>query len=51
MSTVVESIQDSIIIAEMEARKIKHDSYELWIRSIQPLLWLLIFGEVFNAIR
>jgi ABC-2 type transport system permease protein len=51
MNSVVESIQDSITIAEMEARKIKHDSYELWIRSIQPLLWLLIFGEVFNAIH
>jgi ABC-2 type transport system permease protein len=51
MSTLVESIEDSITIAEMEARKIKHDSYELWIRTIQPLLWLLIFGEVFNAVR
>ncbi|MCL5066922.1 MAG: ABC transporter permease [Thaumarchaeota archaeon] len=51
MSAVIESIQDSVTIAEMEARKIKHDSYELWMRTIQPLLWLLIFGEVFNAIR
>lgn len=38
-------------IAEMEARKIRHDSTELWMRTIQPALWLLIFGEVFNAIR
>ncbi|MGI0085743.1 MAG: ABC transporter permease, partial [Nitrososphaerales archaeon] len=49
------SIQDSITsvltIAEMEARKIRHDSTELWARSIQPALWLLIFGEVFNGIR
>ncbi len=51
MSAVLESIQDSFTIAEMEARKIKHDSYELWMRTIQPLLWLLIFGEVFNAVR
>lgn len=35
----------------MEARKIKHDSTELWSRSIQPALWLLIFGEAFNSIR
>jgi ABC-2 type transport system permease protein len=35
----------------MEARKIRHDSTELWARSIQPVLWLLIFGEVFNGIR
>ncbi|HZW56377.1 MAG TPA: ABC transporter permease [Nitrososphaerales archaeon] len=51
MSEIKESIEDSFTIAEMEARKIKHDSYELWIRSIQPLLWLLIFGEVFNAVH
>jgi ABC-2 type transport system permease protein len=51
LSAVLESIEDSITIAEMEARKIKHDSYELWIRCVQPVLWLLIFGEVFNAVR
>lgn len=38
-------------IADMEARKIEHDPTELLIRSIQPLLWLLIFGQVFNAIH
>jgi ABC-2 type transport system permease protein len=35
----------------MEARKIRHDSTELWMRTVQPALWLLIFGEVFNNIR
>jgi ABC-2 type transport system permease protein len=49
--SVVESVEDSLTIAEMEARKIKHDSYELWIRCIQPALWLLLFGEVFNSIK
>jgi ABC-2 type transport system permease protein len=38
-------------IAEMEARKIRHDTTELWTRLVQPALWLLIFGETFNAIR
>ncbi len=41
----------ALTIAEMEARKIRHDSTELWMRAVQPALWLLIFGEVFNAIR
>jgi ABC-2 type transport system permease protein len=40
-----------LAIAEMEARKIRHDSTELWMRSIQPALWLLVFGEVFSNIR
>jgi ABC-2 type transport system permease protein len=55
MSTIVTTLQDNVesalTIAEMEARKIRHDSTELWARSIQPALWLLIFGEVFSGIR
>ncbi len=45
------SVESAFTIAEMEARKIHHDSSELWMRSIQPALWLLVFGEVFNTIR
>ncbi|MDE1763541.1 MAG: ABC transporter permease [Thaumarchaeota archaeon] len=48
---VTRFIKSSITVAEMEARKIRHDSAELWTRAIQPALWLLIFGETFNAIR
>jgi len=51
ISTIQDQAQSAITIAEMEARKIKHDSTELWARSIQPALWLLIFGEVFSGIR
>jgi ABC-2 type transport system permease protein len=55
MSTILSSMEDQVqsalTIAEMEARKIRHDSTELWARSIQPALWLLIFGEVFSGIR
>jgi len=50
-STIRGSVTAAFTIAEMEARKIRHDSTELWARSIQPALWLLIFGEVFNGIR
>jgi ABC-2 type transport system permease protein len=41
----------ALTIAEMEARKIRHDSTELWMRGVQPALWLLIFGEVFSTVR
>jgi len=44
-------VYSAMTIAEMEARKLRHDSSELWMRAVQPALWLLIFGEVFNAIR
>ncbi len=38
-------------IAEWEARKIRHDATDLVTRAVQPLLWLLIFGETFTRIR
>jgi ABC-2 type transport system permease protein len=51
MNSLQRSVSSALTIAEMEARKIRHDSTELWMRTVQPALWLLIFGSVFNAIR
>ena len=51
MNDLQRSVSSALTIAEMEARKIRHDSTELWMRAIQPALWLLIFGTVFSAIR
>ena len=51
MSTLQRSVSSAFTIAEMEARKLRHDSTELWMRTVQPALWLLVFGEVFNTIR
>jgi ABC-2 type transport system permease protein len=35
----------------VELQKIRHDRSELVTRAIQPVLWLLIFGETFNRIH
>lgn len=48
---VLRFFYSSITVAEMEARKIRHDSTELWTRVVQPALWLLVFGTTFNSIR
>ena len=34
-------------IADMDMRKLRHDPTELLTRAIQPMLWLLVFGQVF----
>lgn len=34
-------------IADMDLRKLRHDPTELLTRAIQPLLWLMVFGQVF----
>lgn len=38
-------------IAEWEARKIRHDATDLVTRAVQPLLWLVVFGETFTRIH
>jgi ABC-2 type transport system permease protein len=38
-------------IADVELRKLMRDPTELLTRAVQPVLWLLVFGEVFTRIR
>ncbi len=53
--TIAESIvgffSKTLTLADLEIRKIKHDPTELVTRAVQPVLWLLVFGEVFTNIR
>jgi len=45
-SAPVRFVLDAWTIAEGELRKLRHDPTELITRAVQPLLWLLIFGQV-----
>jgi len=47
----VRPIADVFTIAEFELRKIWHDMSQVFIRAVQPVLWLLVFGEVFAKTR
>jgi len=38
-------------ITELEIRKLRHDPTELLTRAVQPVLWLLVFGQVFSRTR
>jgi ABC-2 type transport system permease protein len=49
--TVLNFFEKTLIIAEIDLRKLRHDPTELITRAIQPALWLLIFGQVFSQIR
>jgi ABC-2 type transport system permease protein len=48
LAIVASFIRKTLAIAEMEARKMRHDPTELAFRAVQPALWLLVFGEVFS---
>jgi ABC-2 type transport system permease protein len=41
----------ALVITELELRKIRHDQTQIWLRIIQPALWLAIFGVTFSKIR
>jgi ABC-2 type transport system permease protein len=39
-------VKNTYVIVELEVRKLRHDPSEIVMRSIQPALWLIIYGEV-----
>src|ERR1700730_16888961 len=41
-------LRQTMAVAEADVRKLVHDPVELFTRMVQPVLWLLIFGQVFN---
>jgi ABC-2 type transport system permease protein len=51
MVSVVNFMKKTNTILEFEIRKIIHDPFELFVRMIQPILWLLVFGTMFNRYR
>ena len=48
---MVRYVANVLAIAAMDVRKLRHDPSELFTRAIQPMLWLLVFGQVFARIR
>lgn len=44
-------VRKTLVVAELEVRKLRHDITELLTRAVQPALWLLVFGEVFSRSR
>ena len=49
---LIRAIEDfvlqTIAIAGIEARKLRRDPTEVVTRSVQPILWLMVFGQVFT---
>src|SRR5919202_3986909 len=51
VDATLELIRKTLVVAEQEVRKLRHDPSELLTRAAQPVLWLLIFGQVFTRVR
>jgi ABC-2 type transport system permease protein len=48
---MIEFFRQSAAITAAELSKISRDPTELFSRAIQPVLWLVIFGQVFSRVR
>ena len=44
-------LSKTLTIAELEARKLKHDPWDLFTRVVQPVLWLVVFGQVLAQVK
>ena len=51
MRPILKFFQKTSVIAEFEIIKIFRDPTEIFTRSVQPALWLLVFGQVFARMR
>ena len=51
LSYISQVIKKSLVMAEMETRKLSHDPTELITRAVQPILWIGVFGEALNKTR
>jgi ABC-2 type transport system permease protein len=51
MMDAITPIMNVFTITEFELRKIFHDTSQVFIRGLQPVLWLVVFGEVMAKVR
>jgi ABC-2 type transport system permease protein len=49
--TVCGYIVQTYAVAAAEVQKLRHDPLELLTRAVQPVLWLMLFGEVMARVR
>ncbi|MGZ4808649.1 MAG: ABC transporter permease [Thermoanaerobaculia bacterium] len=43
--------EQTLAAIDVESRKLLRDPSELFSRAVQPVLWLLVFGQVFSRVR
>ncbi len=51
LAALVNFVRKTLVITEWEIRKLRHDPTDMITRSVQPALWLVIFGEVFTNVH
>jgi len=49
--TIGDYLTQTAAVAAAEVQKLYHDPLELFTRAVQPVLWLMLFGEVMARVR
>jgi len=44
-------VTQTLAVAAAEVQKLYHDPFELFTRAVQPVLWLMLFGEVMARVH
>lgn len=50
-SAIADYLTQTFAVAAAEVQKLYHDPLELFTRAVQPVLWLMLFGEVMARVR
>lgn len=40
-----------LAMIELELRRLRHDRTELYLRAVQPILWLLVYGSIMSTVK
>lgn len=48
---MIDAVRTMLVMVELELRRIRHDRFELYTRSVQSVLWLVVFGTVMSSVR
>lgn len=51
VAETVSYVNKVLAIGIVELQKLRHDQWDVITRSVQPVLWLLLFGSVFTRLR
>jgi ABC-2 type transport system permease protein len=51
VSRLASYIRKTLVVVEIDVRKLVRDPIELFTRAVQPFLWLVVFGQVFGRLR
>jgi ABC-2 type transport system permease protein len=51
MGPLARVVEGTLAMAQAEMRKLRHDHMDIFTRSVQPLLWLFIFGTALSRNR